>query len=242
MLKLEQVSFTAPISSAPLLHDISFQVNRGDRVAIVGASGAGKTTLLRLLNRLHEPTSGAIYLEGKPLRQVRTIDLRRQVVLVPQESKLLGMTVQQAIAYPLVLQQLRPQEIRQRLESWRSRLPIPDDWLDRQELQLSLGQRQWVAIARALVMQPQVLLLDEPTSALDVGNAHHLIDLLIQLAQETQMTILMVNHQLDLAQKFACQVLYLQQGKLLEDTPAPQVDWLDLKEKLIQLESSTADW
>jgi D-methionine transport system ATP-binding protein len=240
ILELKQVSLAASMGSRYLLQDISFTVSKGDRIAIIGASGAGKTSLLRLLNRLQEPTNGSIHLDNRPINQIPAIQFRQQVVLVPQESKLLGMKVWEALAYPLVLQKLPKPEIQQRIETWRTRLHIPENWLERNELQLSVGQRQLVAIARALVMQPKILLLDEPTSALDAGSANNLIEALIELADTAQTAIVMVNHQLELAQKFAYRVLYLQQGQLLEDIRSDRVDWKELRENLLQLQAQKA--
>lgn len=240
ILELKHVSLAASMGSRYLLQDISFSLSKGDRIAILGASGAGKTSLLRLLNRLQEPTHGSIYLNNRPINQIPAIQLRQQVVLVLQESKLLGMKVWEALAYPLVLQKLPKSEIQQRIETWRTKLHIRENWLERNELQLSLGQRQLVAIARALVMQPKILLLDEPTSALDAGSANNLIEALIELADTAQTAIVMVNHQLELAQKFARRVLYLQQGQLLEDIKSDRVDWTQLRENLLQLEAQKA--
>lgn len=237
ILELHQISLAAAIGSHYFLQDISFRVSEGDRLAIIGASGAGKTSLLRLLNRLQEPTTGIINFEGKSLEQLPATKLRQQIVLVPQEPKLLGMTVKDAIAYPLILQQLPKPEIQQRLKTWLTKLHIPEDWLDRNELQLSLGQRQLVTIARALAMRPKILLLDEPTSALDAGSADHLMTVLIDLATDAKVAVLMVNHQLEIAQKFANRVLYLQQGQLIENKMSDRVDWLNLRKNLIQYET-----
>ena len=155
----------------------------------------------------------------------------------------MGMKVKQTLAYPLHLQKLSNQEIQQRLEKWTSRLKIPEDWLDRHELQLSVGQRQLVAIARALVMQPQILLLDEPTSALDVGNANNLVQILSEMAKSQQTTILMANHQLELVKQFAHRVIYMHQGKLHQDYQASELDWTSLKEELIFLAAKdTQNW
>ena len=243
LMQLEQVSLVTARGSQYLLQDISFQVSPSDRLGIIGPSGAGKTSLLRLLNRLVEPIQGAIYLEQQPLSQIAIIQLRQRVVLVPQEPKLLGMKVREALTYPLHLQQLSPGEIQQRLERWISQLSIPEDWLERHELQLSLGQRQLVAIARALVMQPQVLLLDEPTSALDVGTATNLIQVLTQLVSSQEMTILMVNHQLEMIKQFAQRVLYLQQGRLLQEYLVTELDWDRLREQLIDSDANTSpEW
>ncbi len=243
IMKVKGVNLTASVGSTYLVQDISFNITTGDRLAIIGPSGAGKTSLLRLLNRLSTPTSGSITLENRPVAEIPVISLRRQVVLVPQEPKLLGMKVFEALAYPLVLQNLSPREIRERVETSSDRLRLAEDWLDRNELELSGGQKQLVAIARALVMEPKVLLLDEPTSALDLGRAVHLITLLTELANRAQTAILMVNHQLELAQQFANRVVYLQSGRLLEDSSIEKVDWTKLRDNLIQAEAQTAqEW
>jgi D-methionine transport system ATP-binding protein len=242
-LRVERVSLVTSVGSQSILKDLSFNVIAGSRLCLVGPSGAGKSSLVRLLNRLSEPTSGAIYLEDLDIRKIPVIQLRRQVMLVPQEPKLLGMTVREALAYPLVLQQLPQPAIAQRLETSREQLRIPSDWLERTELQLSVGQRQLVAIARALVAQPKILLLDEPTSALDAGTASQVLGVLTDLAEKDRITILMVNHQLDMAQLFGTQVLYLQDGQLLQDIPAEQIDWKQLRATLVQAEAKAAqEW
>ena len=214
LLQLSDVGLSDPLRRQPLLEHISFTVNQGDRLAIVGPSGSGKTSLLRLINRLQDPHSGAIFFQSQPLKQFPVTHLRQQIVLVPQEPKLLGMSVEDTLVYPLKLQKLSATDIHQRLEYWRSQLSIPDDWLERNELQLSLGQRQLISIVRGLMMQPQLLLLDEPTSALDRQKAIQLIELLKTITKDTKMTVLMVNHQLELVEQFTTQVLKLNQGKL----------------------------
>lgn len=250
-LRLERVSLVSkqvteqqPDSAgdgAFLLQDLSLTVQPGDRIALVGASGAGKTLLLRLLNRLIEPTHGTIYLAGQPYCQIPAVQLRQQVVLVLQESKLLGMTVQQALEYPLSLRGLPPKAIRQRVSEWLERLAIPGEWLDRTELQLSVGQRQLVAIARALVIQPQILLLDEPTSALDVGRSQRLVEVLKTLVETQQTTIIMASHQLDVMQGFCDRLLQLHHGKLLQNLPASEVNWHDLRQSLVQAQARQPD-
>ncbi len=235
-LRVDGVSLKTPIASSYLLDNISFQVQKGDRIAIVGPSGAGKTTLLRLLNRLSSPTTGSIYLENTEYGQIPAIELRRQITLILQESKLLGMSVREALAYPLKLRGVTASNIAQRISGAIAQLHIPQELLDRTELQLSTGQKQLVAIARAIVLQPKILLLDEPTSALDAGKATYLVQVLQELSN-SQTTILMVNHQLELAQEFATRVLYLQQGKLLEDAICDRVNWGELRQNLIKAEA-----
>ncbi|BAZ15550.1 ABC transporter-like protein [Calothrix sp. NIES-4071] len=244
ILKLEQVSFNAKLNvktkenlpGYSILKDISFEVPTGARVAIVGPTGAGKTFLLRLLNRLSEPTSGKIIYENQDYTKIPVIQLRSSVVLVPQESRLLGMTVKDALSYPLVLQRLPKAEITQRVSQCVEQLQIPDDWLGRTEVQLSVGQRQLVALARALVMKPKVLLLDEPTSNLDIGTTQKLLQTLSQLAQTQNTTVLMVNHQLDMAS--SCDnVIHLSQGRLISNQHARDIDWEMLKANITTTEA-----
>lgn len=233
---LEQVSLSARVGLQYLLRDISFKVFPGDRVALVGASGAGKTSLLRLLNRLDNPSEGTIYLDGQAIHQLPVFRLRQQVMLVPQEPKLLGMTVQAALAYPLVLQEISQSAIQRRLGYWLAQLQIPLDWLERDELRLSLGERQLVAIARALVTHPQVLLLDEPTSALDVGRT----EVVLKALSQQSVTVVLVTHQLELARQFCNRVLHLDAGELIQDSETQAVDWHQLR-ATFQRETTT-EW
>ncbi len=243
-LRLDKISLSATVGSQYLLKDVSFEIAKTELICLIGASGAGKTSLLRVLNRLTEPSSGTIYLDGEDYRSIPVIQLRQQIVLVQQESKLLGMTVKEALAYPLNLRGLDKAQIQQRIIYWSDRLHIPNEWLERTEVQLSVGQRQTVAIARALVTQPKILLLDEPTSALDAGRASQLLQVLTNLAAKGETTIVMVNHQLELAQSFCQRVLYLENGQLIHDLPnTPELDWVNLKNNLVQTEMKAAeDW
>ncbi|NJR50081.1 MAG: ATP-binding cassette domain-containing protein [Leptolyngbyaceae cyanobacterium CSU_1_3] len=248
-LRVEQVSLASrsltphPKASPPvqyLLRDISFEVNRGDRLSLVGASGCGKTSLLRLLNRLSEPFRGTVYLEGQPFSQVSVVALRQQITLVHQETKLFGMTVREALTYPLKLRNIPPTTSEPKIAEWIEKLQIPQAWLDRTESQLSLGERQWVAIARGLVIQPKILLLDEPTASLDAGRSHHLLKVLLEMSQLGQ-TIFMANHQLDLAKQFSDRVLHLHQGALIQDRKSTQIDWQALRETIARAEATEAE-
>jgi D-methionine transport system ATP-binding protein len=125
------------------------------------------------------------------------------------------MTVQNALAYPLELQLLKNSEIQSRIDYYCQKLGVPNEWLDRNELQLSVGQRQLVTIARGLIMQPKILLLDEPTSALDADKSDQVINTLIELSETQGLTIIMVNHQQRLIDQFTSQVLSLSQGQLI---------------------------
>jgi D-methionine transport system ATP-binding protein len=221
MFELERVSLALPRLATPLLREISLTVQAGDRVGLIGIAGAGKTSLLRLLNRLNEPTSGSIAFQGQDIRNANIYELRRQVVLVAQEAKLLGMTVEQAIAYPLKLAQLPPEQIQLRLQDWLDRSQLPVDWLPRQDFQLSVGQRQWVSLLRGLIMQSPVLLLDEPTTGLDGDRANQLFEVL----KSTQQTVIMVSHQHDLIKQYCDRVVCLHRGEIIAQASTAEFNW-----------------
>ena len=242
VLRLDSVSLQATVGSDFLLQDISFEIEPGEKVGIIGASGSGKTSLLKLLNGLVSPSEGIIYVRDVPTRQLKPTELRRSVVLAPQEPKLLGMKAIDSLSYPLRLQHLPPAEIDSRIETWTKLLHIPTEWFLKTELQLSLGQRQLVAIARALIMQPQVILLDEPTSALDLGLANHLLNVLNQLNQTQNLSVIIVNHQLELIESFCDRLLFLDRGRLEYDLKSTKANWQRLREKLSQLQATEADW
>lgn len=243
ILHLEQVSLQETVGSNWLLQNISFTIQPGEIVGIIGASGAGKTSLLRLLNRLVSPDKGEIYIQDIPVVQLPPTTLRHRIVLAAQEPKLLGMKVIDALSYPLKLQQLPDSEIQTRIDTWTNLLRIPTEWYYKTELQLSLGQRQLVAIARALIMQPEVILLDEPTSALDAGLANYLLGVLQDLNQSQNLTIIMVNHQLELIKEFCDRFICLNQGVLEEDVTANELNWQRLRQKILQLQTrQQEDW
>lgn len=238
-LQLQQVDVVASLSNQYLLQNISFDLFAGDRIGIIGASGSGKTTLLRLLNRLSNPNAGQILFEQQSLMDWPVLSLRQQVMLVPQEPKLLGMTVQAALAYPLRLQDIPEQTIPTRLKPWRQRLSIPDDWLNSTELQLSVGQRQLVSLARACVTEPKVCILDEPTSALDPGT----IERVAQVLLASSMTLVVASHQFEFLAQVCDRILWLNQGKLILDAPISEVDWSAIKEQLTtQAQADALDW
>lgn len=236
-LRLDRVSLGRTMGSSRILEDISFSTAPLAKIGVIGASGAGKTTLLRLINRLAEPNEGQIFWRGKLLSHYASPLLRQQIMLVPQEPRLLGMTVEQAITYPLQLQRLSLTQIEQRTQLWQKRLTVPEEWRSRQELELSVGQRQWVSIVRALTAQPQVLLLDEPASALDSGR----IEQLVYGIKQLDCSVFVVSHQLSLIQKTCDRVLWLDQGRLRQDCSSLDMDWKLVKTSLSE-KNAISDW
>lgn len=238
-LQLQQVDVVTSFGNQYLLQNISFEVFVGDRIGIIGASGSGKTTLLRLLNRLSDPSAGEISFEQQLLSDWPVLSLRQQVMLVPQEPKLLGMTVQAALSYPLRLQNIPDQTISTRVTSWRQRLGIADDWLHATELQLSVGQRQLVSLARACLTEPKIGLFDEPTSALDPGTIEHVV----QVLTASSMTLVIASHQFEFLAKVCDRILWLNQGQLILDVPTSEINWSDIKEQLAaQAQTEQSEW
>jgi D-methionine transport system ATP-binding protein len=228
-IEFQQVSFKQ------ILTNISVTIAHGSRTALVGATGSGKSSLLRLLNRLRDRTAGKILIDGKEIFEIPVPVLRRQIMLVPQESSLLGMTVTEAICYPLKLRGFTAADIQTRFQIWSERLHLDRKLMGRTEIELSVGQRQWVAIARALIVEPEVLLLDEPTSALDRGLAQVLFDTLGELSRSPQpLTVAMVNHQLEQVSNWCSDVIQLHKGQVVRAQPATAIDWQDVDEMLKQ--------
>jgi D-methionine transport system ATP-binding protein len=226
-----------PPPSAPLLTNLCAEIGSGDRIGLVGPTGAGKTTLLRLLNRLIEPIGGHLCWQGQPYGQIDPIVLRHSILLVPQEPRLLGMTVAQALAYPLQLRNQRSHSelIKPQVAELCERWEIPQDWLGRSEVQLSLGQRQWVCLARAALCAPAVLLLDEPVASLDRKQA----DRLGELLRAQDHTLVMASHDLDWLAEMADRAFYLDRGELGQPVP----DWAALQQKIAQTETVLAqEW
>ncbi len=201
-----------------LINHVSFSVYPGEVLIISGPSGAGKSTLLRLIARFESPTSGDIQFQNRNLRHYSPEPLRRQIALVFQTPIVFSGTVQEN--FQLVDQinhrAIQPEPIyQQKLES----VGLPHAMLFQEAASLSLGEKQRLAIARALLNQPEILLLDEPTSALDPQSSQVLLNTLKGLHQEIGITILMVTHQAPHGEAIGTRQLQLSEGTLLEDRP-----------------------
>ena len=198
------------------LRDVNFEVEEGEYVAIMGESGSGKTTLLNILAALDRPTAGSVLLDGKDLAGVRESDMaafrRDHLGFVFQEFNLLDtFSLKDNICLPLVLAGKSWREMEQRLLPLTQRLGI-DQLLAKYPYEVSGGQKQRAAVARALITEPRILLADEPTGALDSRATDELLDLFGQINAAGQ-TILMVTHSVRAASR-AGRVLFIKDGRV----------------------------
>jgi D-methionine transport system ATP-binding protein len=215
----------------PIFSEVSLAVRSGERLGLVGRSGSGKTALLRLLNRLIEPTQGKLYYQGKPYDQIPIAHLRRQILYVPQEPKLLKSTALEAIQYAMQLHGIQDDS---RLKHWCDRLELSQTVLTKSEVELSLGQKQWVAIARALVLETPILLLDEPTAAIDPWMRDRLYEVLQGLPNRT---ILIASPDLDWLRSLCPQALLIADRRITQGS-----DWLGFSEQLRSSSSPDEEW
>jgi subfamily B ATP-binding cassette protein MsbA len=207
-------------NDAPVLHEVSLEVRRGQVVAIVGPSGAGKTTLVDLLPRFYEPTGGEILLDGAPITRYTRRSLRALMGIVPQETLLLNDTVLANVAYgrtDFSLDQVRAAARAANADEFIARLPEGyDTVLGERGTRLSGGQRQRIAIARALLRDPPILILDEATSALD-PESERLVQEAIDRLMEHR-TVLVIAHRLATV-RHADAIVVLEEGRVVERGP-----------------------
>ena len=209
------------------LRDVNFEVEEGEYVAIMGESGSGKTTLLNILAALDRPTAGSVLLDGKDLAGVRESDMaafrRDHLGFVFQEFNLLDtFSLKDNICLPLVLAGKSWREMEQRLLPLTQRLGI-DQLLAKYPYEVSGGQKQRAAVARALITRPQILLADEPTGALDSRSTDELLKLFAEINHAGQ-TVVMVTHSVRAA-SCASRVLFLRDGEVsLELTRGKDTD------------------
>ncbi|WCN84542.1 amino acid ABC transporter ATP-binding protein [Micromonospora sp. LH3U1] len=201
-----------------VLKDIDLTVAAGEVVVVVGPSGSGKSTLCRCLNRLETAGEGSIEIDGEPLpSEGRALArLRADVGMVFQSFNLFGhKTVLDNITLgPTRVRRIARPEARQQAMTLLERVGIADK-ADHHPAQLSGGQQQRAAIARALAMQPKVLLFDEPTSALDPEMVNEVLDVMVSLAAEG-MTMIVVTHEMGFARRAADRVVFMDDGRIVE--------------------------
>jgi osmoprotectant transport system ATP-binding protein len=200
----------------------SCEIEAGQLVVILGPSGCGKTTLLKMVNRLYEPTSGTIYLEGTNIRKLKVTKLRQQIGYVIQQSGLFPhMTVAQNIAVVPKLLGWSRMQYQPRIDELLMLIELPpQDYRDRYPSQLSGGQQQRVGLARALAGDPKVMLMDEPFGAIDAITRETLQNEILRLQRQLKKTILFVSHDVEEALRLADKIMILQEGQIVQfDTP-----------------------
>ena len=211
----------------PVLHGVSLDVDAGETVVIIGASGSGKTTFLRCLNRLEEPSDGAVRLDGDLVgasgSEKQVADQISQFGFVFQRFNLFPhLTARDNVAIgPEKVRGLSRAEARALAEQELTRVHMRDHAAKR-PAELSGGQQQRVAIARALAMKPRVMLFDEPTSALDPELVQEVLDVMKGLAREG-MTMVVVTHEMSFAREVADRVIYMENGLIIEEGPPDQL-------------------
>ena len=203
-----------------LVKDVTFQVQPGEVLAIVGPSGSGKSSLLRLLNRLDEPTSGAVYVEGIDYRQIAPRELRRKLGMVNQRPFLFPGTVQQNLQFG---PQQRGESLSQDSIEQLLGLVALKGYASRNVANLSGGEAQRVSVARTLANSPLVLLLDEPTSALDETSKREVESSIQRIVRDQGLTCVVVTHDSAQAMRLAERALVLEAGRVVRDGPIREV-------------------
>lgn len=213
-----------------VLKDLNFSVSRGERVTLIGPSGSGKTTILRLVMTLEELTGGYIFIDGQPLTH-REQDGKRVPVSKKEQKQLrtrIGMVFQQFNLFPnmTVLENIIEAPVHvlgqskadatQKAHSLLEKVGLPDK-ADAHPTALSGGQQQRVAIARALAMDPEILLLDEVTSALDPEVVDDVLNILRNVADTTNVTMLIVTHEMGFARDVSHKVMMFDGGRVMEE-------------------------
>jgi general L-amino acid transport system ATP-binding protein len=203
-----------------VLRNINLEVAPKERIVICGPSGSGKSTLIRCLNRLEEHQQGNIIVDGTELtNDVKHVEaIRREVGMVFQHFNLFPhLTVLENLTLGPIWVLNKPKvEAEKEAMSYLERVRIPEQ-ANKFPGQLSGGQQQRVAIARSLCMNPKVMLFDEPTSALDPEMVKEVLDVMVELAVDTGMTMLCVTHEMGFARKVADRVIFMDQGEIIEE-------------------------
>ena len=222
ILQINDVQYTyqSKYQKVQALRGLSLSFEPGKLYALVGRSGSGKTTLLSLMAGLDLPTGGEIDFEGKPLSGLdRDLYRRDDVAVIYQSYNLLPLlTVEENVDFPLELKKLPREEIRKTAQEKLRLVGLDEGYFKRLPAMLSGGEQQRVAVARALAAQARVILADEPTGNLDTDNASKVIELLRTLAHEQGVCVIVVTHDLSIADR-ADAVFRLKDGQL-DETPA----------------------
>jgi osmoprotectant transport system ATP-binding protein len=220
MIRLDALTrvYATPQGPVAAVDSVSFEVGDGETCVLLGPSGCGKTTTLRMINRLVRPTSGKIFIGGRDTDAVDPVELRRGIGYVIQQIGLFpNMTVAENIGVVPRLLGWAPARRRRRAEELLALLALePARFLDRYPNELSGGQAQRVGVARALAVDPPVLLMDEPFAALDPVNREAIQDEFLRMQRALRKTILFVSHDIDEAVKMADRIAIFRAGRLVQ--------------------------
>lgn len=202
------------------IDDISFSVSKGEFIGVMGPSGSGKTTLLNMISTIDEVTSGNIYLEGKDLTEISPKDIakfrRENLGFIFQNFNLLDtLTIHENIALALTINKTKKSEIDKKVLSVAKELGI-EDLLSKYPYEVSGGQKQRTACARALITNPKLILADEPTGALDSRSAQMLIEMISNMNKDLGATILMVTHD-SFTASYCNRILFIKDGKIFTE-------------------------
>ncbi|APZ42787.1 ectoine/hydroxyectoine ABC transporter ATP-binding protein EhuA [Acidihalobacter ferrooxydans] len=234
----EQVVFdsiTKRYGETCIFEDFSFAAQKGEKVVLIGSSGSGKSTILRILMTLEEIQGGEVYVDGEPLwHEPGKPDKRASEAYLRQMRTRIGMVFQQFNLFPhmtalrnVIEAPLRVLKVPRKDAEARGRELLErvglGDRMDNFPAQLSGGQQQRVAIARALAMRPEILLFDEPTSALDPEMVGEVQNVIRELAEESELTMLIVTHEMRFAREIADRVCFLDKGQIIEEGSPAEV-------------------
>ena len=221
LLSLKDVTLKRPDRDSQvkaILRQVSFSAASGEITAIVGPSGSGKSSLIRLINRLDDPDSGTIRLNGRDIHEFPVLELRSRIAMVTQKPFMFEGTVMENLQKPFIYRKKQPPLAEsQTVLDCLALTCLPAELLERNSRSLSIGEQQRVNLARALLTEPELLLLDEPTSALDPPTTEHLAATFRNICQSGKASIILVTHDLRLAAKISDQLIYLERGEIIEE-------------------------
>ena len=223
ILRLEHLEKT--FGTHQVLRDISFSVNKGDVISIIGSSGSGKSTMLRCVNLLEEPTGGKIIFEGKDIsgKELNLSQYRARVGMVFQQFNLFNNmnALENCVCPQLTVLHRKREEAEKIARDYLERVGM-SAYCNARPAQLSGGQKHRVAIARTLSMNPDIILFDEPTSALDPEMVGEVLDVMQRLAKEG-FTMLVVTHEMAFARDVSSRVIFMDGGVILEDAAPEEI-------------------